>query len=88
MSTISPAEASALARVAENPGISADRLARMLLNASEDVKQIAQAIIEVAGRLGDVNSFIPANDTESAAFEMIKWARRNRDQRAAFRKAV
>jgi hypothetical protein len=86
MQTISSTEASTLARVAENPGIDRMRLDRMLADASEDVKRMAQAIIDVAQRLGESDAFVPTNPTESAALEMINWARYNREQRAAFRK--
>lgn len=87
MLAISPAEASALARVAENPGIAEERLLRMLAGASPDVAAMARTIIEVARKraAGEFREDV-ASPAESVAYDMIKWADRNREQRAAFRK--
>jgi hypothetical protein len=87
LQTITPSEASILARIAQNPKIDAARLSQMLHNASGEVKRMARAIVRVAQRLDSGSTFEPDPDSfDSAALEMIEWARSNREQRESVKK--
>jgi hypothetical protein len=77
MSTVSSFESSLLALVAENPNISAAELDDLMKDASPKVKELIQAIVDVASN----NVQGMSDPLHTTAQRMLEWARANRVRR-------